>query len=229
MRPFAALSILLVSIASATADLTVVQKTEGALNSGELTLRIKGDKARTDIAPQITMLTELTTGDSTTLNHNARTYMRIPGTEAAKLRSMAAELKPGTSAEPPKLVATGKKEKVEGRECEIYTWSVGKIEVTDSDLSEITPTGRLTWPSWCGFRTPDLEPSAQPLMPPLEKFPGMVIKREMSFKGTKTISTLLSASDAVLEMRNSSISPKATRNSPPPKLPEENVPAAANK
>src|SRR5688500_7298582 len=130
-RTLSSLAALLLGALPGYADLTVVQKTEGALNTGELTLRIKGDKARTDIAPQITMLTELSTGDYTTLNHNAKTYIRIAGSEAAKLRAMAADLKPGTSTEAPKLIATGKKEKVENRQCDIFTWSVGKIEVTD--------------------------------------------------------------------------------------------------
>src|SRR6187549_1664263 len=115
----------------ARADLTIVQKTEGALNAGQLTLRIKGDKARTDIAPQITMITELASGDTVTLNHTAKVFIRIPGTEAAKLRAMAADLKPGAPGEAPKLVTTGRKEKIENLECEVFTWAVGNLQVTD--------------------------------------------------------------------------------------------------
>ena len=125
------LAVLIVGISAVHGDLTIVQKTEGGINSGELTLRIKGDKARTDVAPQITMLTELSSGDSTTLNHNAKIYIRIPGVEAAKLRAIAADLKPGAAGEAPKLTNTGRKEKVENRECEVFTWSVGNLRVTD--------------------------------------------------------------------------------------------------
>ena len=53
--PFVAV-LLIAATTAAKADLTIIQKTEGTINSGQLTLRIKGDKARTDIAPQITMM-----------------------------------------------------------------------------------------------------------------------------------------------------------------------------
>src|SRR5215216_6136405 len=119
MRPRTIFAIfLLLSLPRADADLTIVQKTEGGLNAGQLTLRIKGDKARTDVAPQITMITELETGDTITLNHTAKVFIRIPGREAAKLRAMAADLKPGAAGEPPKLINTGRKEKIENLECE---------------------------------------------------------------------------------------------------------------
>ena len=227
MRPLAILCLLLLTSGFAIADLTVVQRTEGALNSGELTLRIKGDKARTDIAPQVTMLTELNTGDSTTLNHNARTYIRIPGTEAAKLRAMAADLKPGTPATPPKLVATGRKEKVENRDCQVFTWSVGKVEVVDWIASDY-PNWQALLADLVRFQNAGLGAAAQPLMPPLEQFPGMVIKREMNFKGTKTTSTLLSASDAVLDAKLFEL-PEGYKEQPAPKFPDEPTPAPSTK
>src|SRR5262245_5631631 len=111
------------------ADLTILQKSEGAMNSGSLMLRIKGDKARADIANQVTMITDLATGDTVSLNHNAKTMVRIPGAEAVKLRALAAGLKPGD--EPPKLTATQRKEKVENHDCQVFTWRVGEMEVTD--------------------------------------------------------------------------------------------------
>jgi hypothetical protein len=221
------LAILLLGALPGYADLTVVQRTEGALNSGELTLRIKGDKARTDIAPQITMLTELSSGDSTTLNHNSRTYIRIPGTEAAKLRAIAAELKPGTSAEVPKLVPTGKRDKVENRQCEIFTWSVGKIEVTDWIASDY-PDWQKLLPELLRFQNAGLGAAAQPLMPALEQFPGMVMKREMNFKGTKTTTTLLSTSDAVLDAKLFDL-PEGYKEQPAPKFTGDTPPQPATK
>jgi hypothetical protein len=219
MRPIPFVAVLLIAATAATkADLTIIQKTEGTLNSGQLTLRIKGDKARTDIAPQITMLTEMSSGDSTTINHNAKTYMRIPGTEAAKLRAMAADLKPGATADAPKLTNTGRKEKIENRECEIFTWGVGNLQVTDW-IARDYPNWQPILAELVRFQNAGLGAAAQPLMPALDQFPGMVMKREMTLKGTKTTSTLLSVSDAALDAKLFEL-PEGYREQPAPKFPD---------
>jgi Domain of unknown function (DUF4412) len=198
------------------ADLTILQKSEGAMNSGSLLLRIKGDKARADIAEQITMVTDLATGDTVSLNHNAKTMVRVPGEEAAKLRALAAGLKPG--AEQPKLTPTQRKEKVENRECQVFTWRVGEMEVTDW----IDPA-YADWKTILGelqrFQNAGLANSAQALMPPLDQFPGMVIKREMNHKGTKTTSTLVSVKSEELDPKLFEV-PKDYKEQPAPKLPE---------
>jgi hypothetical protein len=198
------------------ADLTVVQKTEGAMNSGQLTLRIKGDKARADISEHITMITDLATGDTVSLNHSAKTMIRVPGVEAAKMRALAAGLKPG--AEPPRLNHTERKEKIENRECQVFTWRVGDVEVTDW-----IDANYADWKAVLGellrFQNAGLASSAQPLMPPLEQFPGMVIKREMNHKGTKTTSTLVSVKTDPVEAKLFEV-PQGYKEQPAPKLPE---------
>lgn len=201
---------------SSWADLTIVQKSEGEMNSGQLTLRIKGDKARADISPQITMITDLATGDTLSINHSAKTMIRIPGTEAAKMRQLSAGFKP--DAEPPKLTPTQRKEKVDNRECQVFTWRVGELEVTDW----IDPT-YADWKTILGelqrFQNAGLANSAQPLMPPLDQFPGMVIKREMNHKGTKTTSTLVSVKTDAVDAKVFD-TPQGYKEQPPPKLPE---------
>ena len=198
------------------ADLTVVQKSEGAMNSGQLTLRIKGDKARADVSQQISMITDLATGDTVSLNHTAKTMIRISGEEAAKLRTLAAGLKPG--GELPKLTPTQRKEKVENRECQVYTWRVGEMEVTDW----IDPV-YADWKTVLGelqrFQNAGLSNSAQPLMPPLDQFPGMVIKREMNHKGTKTTSTLVSVKADAIDEKVFEV-PQGYKEQPGAKLPE---------
>ena len=198
------------------ADLTVVQKSEGAMNSGQLTLRIKGDKARADVSQQISMITDMATGDTVSLNHTAKTMIRISGAEAAKLRTLAAGLKPG--GEPPKLTPTQRKEKVENRECQVYVWRVGEMEVTDW----IDPA-YADWKTILGelqrFQNAGLSNSAQPLMPPLDQFPGMVIKREMNHKGTKTISTLVSVKADAIDEKVFEV-PQGYKAQPAPKLPK---------
>lgn len=198
------------------ADLTVIQKTEGVMNAGQLTLRIKGDKARADISPQITMITDLATGDTVSLNHNAKTMVRIPGTEATKMRELSAGLKPG--AEPPKLTPTQRKEKVDNRDCEIFTWKVGELEVTDW-IDPNYADWKVVLGELLRFQNAGLANSAQPLMPPLDQFPGMVMKREMNHKGTKTTSTLLSVKTDAIDAQIFQ-TPEGYKEQPAPKLPE---------
>lgn len=198
------------------ADLTIVQKSEGSMNSGQLTLRIKGDKARADVSPQISMITDLATGDTISLNHNAKTMIRIPGTEAAKMREMSAGIKAG--AEPPKLTPTQRKEKVDNRECQVFTWKAGEVEVTDW-IDTAYPDWKTILADLQRFQNAGLASSAQPLMPPLDQFPGMVIKREMNHKGTKTTSTLVSVKTDPIDAKTFE-APEGYKEQTGPKLPE---------
>jgi hypothetical protein len=188
--------LLLAFAAAAQADLTIVQKTEGAMNAGQLTLRIKGDKARADVAPQLTVLTDLATGDCVTLNHNAKIFTRVAASEAAKMRALAADLKPG--AEPPKLTPTTRKEKVEGYDCEVFTWRVGQMEVTDW-IARDYPNWQPILAELTRFQSAGLAGAAESLMPKLADFPGMVVKREMQLRDAKTTSTLVSVKNEPLD------------------------------
>jgi hypothetical protein len=199
------------------ADWTIVQKVEGGMNSGQMMLRLKDDKARADIAPQITMITDTKTGDSVTLNHNSKSLIRIPAAEAAKMREMALKLKPGATPEPPKLTPAGRKEKVENYDCEVFTWSIGELQVTDwvsSTYANYQPVSAAL----AKFQNAGLANSAKPLMPPVEQFPGMVVRREMNHRGTKTTTTILSVKEETLDPKLFEI-PNDYKPLPTPALP----------
>lgn len=190
--------LFLLLFASARADWTIVQKVEGGMNSGQMTLRVKGDKARLDVNTQISILTDLATGDSATLNHTARIFLRIPASEAAKMRDTALGLKAGAAVPAPALAPTGRKEKLGDYECEVFTWSLGEMKVTDWIASGY-PNFQPFLAALARFQNAGLARAAQPLMPPIESFPGMVLKREMNHRGTVTTTTLLSGKEAPLD------------------------------
>jgi len=190
--------VFLALLTAARADWTITQKVEGAMNSGQMTLRIKGDKARLDVNTQITALTDLNTGDSITLNHTARVFIKIPGSEAAKMRDSVLGLKEGVSVPAPTLTTTGHKEKIGDYECEVFTWSVGEMKVTDW-IAAGYPNFKPYLAVLARFQNAGLARAAQPLMPPLESFPGMVLKREMSHRGITTTTTLLSGKEGNLD------------------------------
>jgi hypothetical protein len=121
-----AFSLILIAALSlpARADFTIVQKvegkeTEGKRKSNEITLKIKGDKIRLEAAPQITMIVDGKTGDTITLMNAQKRIVRISGDKAKAIAEMATKYG-GTTAEKPKLIATGKKMTINGYEAEEY-------------------------------------------------------------------------------------------------------------
>lgn len=192
-------SLLLLSLVLRVhADWTITQKVEGGLNSSQMTLKIKGDQARLDLTPGVAVLTDLNTGDSTTLNNGARIYMKIPGTESAKLRESALGLKEGAGIETPKLTPANKKEKIGDYDCEVFTWNIGELKVTDWIATKY-PNFAPLLAVLARFQNAGPAKAAQPLMPPLESFPGMVVKREMNHRNTITTTTLISAKEGPID------------------------------
>src|ERR1043166_4939488 len=63
----------------ARADLTIVQKVEGAGQGGEMTIKIKGDKARIDTSPKLTTIIDGKTGEITNLMNDQK---KIKGDKA---------------------------------------------------------------------------------------------------------------------------------------------------
>ena len=118
------LALLAAFSVSARGDFTIVQKVEGKEVQGkrqanEITLKLKGDKIRMDATPQMTMIVDGRTGDTITLLNEQKKIVRISGEKAKAIAEMAAKYG-GTTAEKPKLVATGKKMTINGYEAEEY-------------------------------------------------------------------------------------------------------------
>jgi hypothetical protein len=82
---FAFLLPLLASASLLRADYVVVQKVDGGMQSGEMTIKIKDGKARVDMAPQISTISDSTSGDVVTLMHAQKQFMRIPASQTKAL------------------------------------------------------------------------------------------------------------------------------------------------
>lgn len=100
-------------------DLTIVQKVEGAGPGNEVTLKLKGDKVRMEISPQMTTILDGRTGDTVTLMTAQKRFLRISGDKAKAIAEMASKYT-GSTGEKPKLSATGKKMSINGYETEEY-------------------------------------------------------------------------------------------------------------
>lgn len=131
---------LLALCATARADLTVVQKMDGADGLHKITFKIKGDKARVEVNPQVTTIVDAKTGDLTTLLNDQKTVMRISGERAKAMAEMAKSFVKQEAPEQAMPKPTGRKEKINGYETEEY--------VTDSPKYHASYWVAKTYPNY---------------------------------------------------------------------------------
>lgn len=183
---------------TAHADLVITQKIEGAGQSGLMTMKIKGDKVRSDVTAEVSTITDAKSGDVTTLMHSQKNYMVISASSAKALMEKAgksmAQASPGTSPVAGKLMPTGKKEKVNGYDTDIYTSSVGGMKITYW-IAPTYPNWKKVLDSMMVFQRGGLSAMTKSMMPGASDFNGMPIKTEVDLGGQKITTTL----DAVKE------------------------------
>jgi len=195
-RAVAGVIALLAAASLGHADLILVQKTEGGGQSGEQTIKIKGDKARSDLAQPISTITDGATGEMVTLMHQGKTFLKVsPEQTKAMMEQLQKTLNTGAT---PTLTPTGKKEKVGEYECDIFTVNVGSMVVTYW-LAPTFPNYQSVLAQLDKFQSGAATTMGKGMMPDLKTFPGMVIKTEMNVpgkKGTpKIVTTLVSAKE----------------------------------
>src|SRR6266404_3430086 len=88
----------------ARADLTLVQKVEGAGEDGEMTIKIKGDKARIDASPKLTTIIDGKTGEITNLMNDQKKILHISAERMKPLKKQnllpPARKKPSAATKP---------------------------------------------------------------------------------------------------------------------------------
>jgi len=102
------------------ADLTIVQKVDGTGNIQSITMKVKGDKARIEVSPQVTTIIDAKTGAITNLLNDQKIVMTIPGDKAKAMAEMAKSFVKQETPEQATPKPTGKKETINGYETEEY-------------------------------------------------------------------------------------------------------------
>lgn len=129
MKTLLRLSMLILSVALARADVVIEQKIESQFLNGNSTMKIKGEQARMDmpspVGGNVTVLMDLKSGEMSTLIHAQKIAMKMNMSDAKKAaeaqqKSTGIDL---TKIEAPK--ASGQKEKVGDWDCEIYDVNFG--------------------------------------------------------------------------------------------------------
>ncbi len=183
---------------AALADLVIEQKLESPVQSGNITVKMKGDNVRVDMpaspmGPMSTVM-NVRTGDTLSLIHSQKMAMKVSAAQTkAMLETMKQQQQSGGAAEStaPKLVATGKTEKVGAYDAEIYTWSGGGTTQTlwvakdfpnfESFKEELTKLNKAA----ASGVSKDMQPDYSAL-------PGMVVKTVAETAGMTMTTTLIS-------------------------------------
>ncbi len=178
--------------AAARADLTIVQKIEGSEGTNRITLKIKGDKARVEINPQITTILDGKTGELTTLLNDQKKVMRISGERAKAMAEMAKTLVKENAPDNAKPLATGKTEKINGYETEEYVSTSPKYHTSywvakdyPNYQSILQQMGVLQNGAFAAIRKG---------MPDYHDLPGLPLRTEIKIDGKDVTSTLESLS-----------------------------------
>ncbi|MEI8340078.1 MAG: DUF4412 domain-containing protein [Verrucomicrobiota bacterium] len=183
------------------ADMVVTESVEGTGQDMTLIMKIKGDKIRTDVSAQISTLINTTSGETLTIMHPQKTFMKMPADQMKAVMEQMKKFKgqataSETSAAKPKLVNAGKSEKVNGFNAEIYTAE--------------TPTTKLT--CWVAKDFPNYAAVQQQLKklqtsslgkfgadlnstPDLSDLQGLPVKTQIVTNGQTITVTILSAKE----------------------------------
>ncbi len=183
---------LLAATAFLHADLIIVQKVEGGGQNAEQTIKIKGDKARTDLNPTVSMITNGATGEMVTLMHSGRTYLKVTPDQMKSMMDQLQKFRTGN--EPSKLVDSGKKEKIGNYDCEIYTAGVGTLTATYW-IAKDFPNYQSMLGQLDKFQSTTISAMGKGLMPDIKDMPGMPVKTEIDLNGKKVTTTILSAKE----------------------------------
>lgn len=182
---------------TAWADLTIVQKVEGSDGAHEIKMKVKGDRARVDINPQMTTIIDSKSGEVLNLLYENKLFVRMSAENAKAIADAAKALVKQEGVKPGTPTATGKKEKINGYDTTEY--------VTDS------PNFHASY--WVATTYPDYQKILEQMailqkgafaglmkdMPSYQGLPGLPLRTEVKISGTGSIkSTIESVSLAPL-------------------------------
>jgi len=194
--PLAAAALVFAAAVAARADTVIVEKVDGSGQTGQITIKVGAAKVRTDVTPQISTITDVTTGDITTLMHAQRTYMVI---SAATSRAMLEQMRKvmqagGAPATPPALKPTGRTDKIDGYHAVEYTYNNGIMSGSYWFSTEF-PDAAAVNAALAKFRKGGLTDMTKAFAPDPTGIPGVAVRMETLFNGQKIVTDLVSANE----------------------------------
>lgn len=203
MKKFLLLCLLL-SPVSMRADMVIIETMDGGGQVQNLTLKIKGDKVRTDVSEQMSTIMDTASGDTITLIHAQKSYMKLSSAKTKALmeqmKKMQGQTTPDAPVEKPKFVDTGKSEKVNNYNAEIYTAEMPTMKLTFWVTKEF-PNYAAVMESMKKLQNSVLSklgPDSNGA-PDTSDLPGLPIKTQVVSNGQTVTITIVSAKDQAVD------------------------------
>jgi hypothetical protein len=178
----------------ARADIVLVQNIDGMGQNAQMTVTVGASKVRTDVTPQISMITDTATGDVTTIMNAQKTYMVTTAAMSKAMMSAAIQQSGTMSTNPAPPVATGKKDKINGYDASEYTFSNGNLKATYWICSDF-PNGKAVTDALAKLQNGGLASITKGFTPDLSTLPGVPVKTEVEINGQKITTELVSATE----------------------------------
>jgi hypothetical protein len=183
---------------TARGDFTIVQKIEGSGSVTQITIKLKGDKARIEVNPQVTTIIENKNGDMLNLMNREKKFLRISADKSKAIAEMATKYAGKTQSAPEtaKLVATGRKEMINGYEAEEYVreapsfkasyWIAAKLPDSTAILKQLQAIIPSAW-----------NDVAKGMLD-YRDFPGLPLRTKVKANGKEITSTIISIKQELL-------------------------------
>src|SRR4051812_5205318 len=76
---------------SAHADLTIVQKIEGVSALNQLTIKLKGNKARIEVSPEMTVIIDNKTGETLNMMNSKKRFLRMSADKSKAISDLVSK------------------------------------------------------------------------------------------------------------------------------------------
>lgn len=182
---------LVAALTSARADLTIVQKIEGAGALPEMTMKIKGEKVRIEATPEVTSIFDGKTGEMVNIMNAQKMVMRMSAEQAKAAAAMAGNQLAAQGAKPGekvKVTPTGKKEKINGHDTEEYVAETPAYKASYW-VAKNYPQGDAIMKQLQATSSQALSATSMG-MPDFRDFPGLPIRTNVSMGGQNYSTTI---------------------------------------
>ena len=189
---------LVCTAAGARADLVIQQQITVTTNNSVATIKVKGAKVRLDLyvgQPQaISLITDLKTGDTITLMHNQKMFVKTSGAATKQTKPASNGVTTNTASKPPVPRATGQTQKVGSYDTDLYKWSNSRgITGTAWVAKNFPDYARIQ----ADLAVLDKSPGGadNDMNPALSQLPGMMVRSQVTGSGQTITVALISAKE----------------------------------
>ena len=211
------LGLLLLGLLSVRADLVIIQRIENLGQNGDMVIKIKGDKIRTDVSPTISTISNLKTGEVTTLMHAQKAFMTMSAASLRQMMKSSLKTSDELPNQEPTLRATGGKLVINSIETDQYESTLGTVKV-NYWIAKNFPDGERITALYQQILNSSLGQTIQPMAKQPANLPGVPIRTQMELAPNQKITvTILSIQEQTVNENDLTV-PKGYTPLPTPEF-----------